>query len=113
MNTRARSLPGPVADADLVRSVALDLLTEFEDAAVRKVGVRVSNLDFSAGEQADLTGFDGEGASERPTSRTPDTAADDAGEGQVRLTAFEEAEEGERSLGEESGDGQASLDEFS
>jgi len=59
VNTRARSLPGPVADADLVESVALDLLGEFEDVAVRKLGVRVSNLDFSAGEQASLTGFDG------------------------------------------------------
>ncbi|HET7323767.1 MAG TPA: DNA polymerase IV [Halococcus sp.] len=58
VNTRARSLSGPVADASLVREVALDLLSEFADAAVRKVGVRVSNLSFEAGEQASLDGFD-------------------------------------------------------
>jgi DNA polymerase IV (DinB-like DNA polymerase) len=57
VNTRARSLPGPVADADLLRDVALDLLGEFDDAAVRKVGVRVSNLAFESGEQASLDGF--------------------------------------------------------
>ena len=58
VNTRARSLPGPVADADLVNEVALDLLGEFDDTAVRKVGVRVSNLAFESGEQASLDGFD-------------------------------------------------------
>ena len=56
---------------------------------------------------------DGNGTSADGASRTPDTAEDDGGEGQVRLTAFEEAEEGERSDAQESGDGQASLDEFS
>src|SRR6056297_2492537 len=59
INTRARSLPGPVADADLVASIALDLLAEFDERPVRKLGVRVSNLDFSAGEQASLGGFEG------------------------------------------------------
>ncbi|MFC6865017.1 DNA polymerase IV [Halomicroarcula sp. GCM10025817] len=67
VNTRARSLPGPVEDPELVESVALDLLSEFDDVAVRKVGVRVSNLDFAAGEQASLDGFDGDGTgSDRP-----------------------------------------------
>ena len=59
VNTRTRSLSGPVDDPDLVESVALDLLTEFEDQRVRKLGVRVSNLDFAESDQATLTGFDG------------------------------------------------------
>jgi len=59
INTRERSLPGPVEDADLVEEIALDLFEEFEDEAVRKVGVRVSNLSFAGGEQSRLTGWDG------------------------------------------------------
>ena len=60
VHTRAESLSGPVEDADLVEEVALDLLTEFRDADVRKVGVRVSNLDFSDVQQASLDGFEDE-----------------------------------------------------
>jgi DNA polymerase IV (DinB-like DNA polymerase) len=58
VNTRAESLPGPVQDADLVESTALDLLEEFEEDPVRKLGVRVSKLSFDAGEQASLGGFE-------------------------------------------------------
>lgn len=58
VNTRERSLPGPVADPDLVREVALDLLTEFAGDPVRKLGVRVSNLQFAAAEQSRLDGWD-------------------------------------------------------
>jgi DNA polymerase IV (DinB-like DNA polymerase) len=58
VNTRAESLPGPVQDAGLVAETALDLLGEFRDDEVRKLGVRVSNLSFTEGEQASLTGFD-------------------------------------------------------
>jgi DNA polymerase IV (DinB-like DNA polymerase) len=58
VNTRERSLPGPVADADLVREVALDLLAEFAGEPIRKLGVRVSNLQFAAAEQARLDGWD-------------------------------------------------------
>lgn len=58
VNTRARSLSGPVDDPDLVESVALDLLGEFAGDRVRKLGVRVSNLDFAETDQATLTGFD-------------------------------------------------------
>jgi len=61
VNTRERSLPGPVADPDLVREVALDLLTEFAGDPVRKLGVRVSNLQFAAAEQSRLDGWDGVG----------------------------------------------------
>jgi DNA polymerase IV (DinB-like DNA polymerase) len=59
VNTRARSLPGPVDDPDLVEEVALDLLGEFDDVRVRKLGVRVSKLDFAESDQATLGGFEG------------------------------------------------------
>jgi len=58
VNTRARSLSGPIDDPDLVESVALYLLGEFADATVRKVGVRVSKLSFTEREQVSLDGFD-------------------------------------------------------
>ena len=58
VNTRASSLSGPVDEPDLVESVALDLLDEFEDAQVRKLGVRVSNLAFGEQDQARLDGFE-------------------------------------------------------
>jgi DNA polymerase IV (DinB-like DNA polymerase) len=54
VNTRAKSLPGPVDDPELVEEVALELLGEFAGVEVRKVGVRVSNLSFADGEQASL-----------------------------------------------------------
>ena len=110
VNTRARSLPGPVDDPDLVEAVALDLLTEFREAQVRKLGVRVSNLAFTAADQATIDGWDGTdgGAgtasevAERPVpdgQATIDGWADDAEEdstggyvrrGQTRLPEFED-----------------------
>ncbi|MFB6080232.1 MAG: DNA polymerase IV [Haloferacaceae archaeon] len=57
VNTRARSLPGPVEDPSLVAEVALDLLAEFEGDPVRKLGVRVSKLSFVDAEQARLDGW--------------------------------------------------------
>ena len=59
VNTRASSLSGPVDEPDLVESIALDLLAEFDDDPVRKLGVRVSNLSFGAQKQVRLDGFDG------------------------------------------------------
>ncbi|GGN89615.1 DNA polymerase IV [Haloarcula pellucida] len=114
VNTRARSLPGPVDDADLVESVALDLLTEFEDAAVRKVGVRVSNLDFSVGEQARLSGFDGADASAGDSETTADGAAPESDwEGQVSLTEFGDTPTGrDEDASSANRDGQVSLDDF-
>jgi DNA polymerase IV (DinB-like DNA polymerase) len=53
-NTRAKTLPGPVEDAALVEQVALDLLTEFEKVKARKLGVRISNLEFGENEQSQL-----------------------------------------------------------
>jgi len=62
-NTRARSLPGPVDESDLVEEVALDLLGEFEGEPARKLGVRVSNLSFADEEQVSLESWDGESSS--------------------------------------------------
>lgn len=81
VNTRARSLPGPVDDPDLVEAVALELLGEFDDDAVRKLGVRVSNLDFSEGDQATLGGFEGDGEAGQETDRGADRLP---GSGDVR-----------------------------
>ena len=93
VNTRARSLPGPVDDPELVEEVALDLLGEFDDARVRKLGVRVSKLDFAETDQATLGGFEaGDGADDReragdrkrgggPTRRGDRAERDEGGDG--------------------------------
>ncbi|WP_232702180.1 DNA polymerase IV [Halobacterium wangiae] len=96
VHTRAESLPGPVDDPDLVEDVTQDLLDEFADERVRKVGVRVSNLDFSEREQANLDGFadadasgDGDGTLDR--GRYDRDREDDQSDrdGQVSLGDFE------------------------
>ncbi|MDS0283251.1 DNA polymerase IV [Haloarcula onubensis] len=119
VNTRARSLPGPVADADLVEAIALDLLSEFADRPVRKLGVRVSNLDFSAGEQASLGGFEGESDTGAASPESHGDDRDQTADGQASLTAFdgdESAASGaasdERSESGSAPDGQASLGDF-
>jgi DNA polymerase IV (DinB-like DNA polymerase) len=71
VNTRERSLPGPVDDPDLVVEHALDLFAEFEDDAIRKVGVRVANLSFTDRDQPSLDSFSG---------RTEESADADAGD---------------------------------
>jgi DNA polymerase IV (DinB-like DNA polymerase) len=97
VNTRERSLPGPVSDPDLVREVALDLLAEFSGDPVRKLGVRVSNLDFSAADQSKLGGWegngeggDGDGDAERGAAEADDaeTATADPTAGQSSLADF-------------------------
>jgi DNA polymerase IV (DinB-like DNA polymerase) len=54
VNTRARSLSGPVDDPELIEAIALELLAEFENEPVRKLGVRLSNLSFDEREQATI-----------------------------------------------------------
>jgi DNA polymerase IV (DinB-like DNA polymerase) len=131
VNTRARSLPGPVDDPELVEEVAFDLLAEFADDRVRKLGVRVSNLDFAESDQATLGGFEpGEGggsdggvgsggAGDRARAARAESAATDGDGG--KLTdwvggapgAEAEADEaGDRGRGEPD-DGQASLGDWS
>ncbi|KTG10162.1 DNA polymerase IV [Haloprofundus marisrubri] len=77
VNTRAKSLPGPVDDPELVESIALELLTEFGDSRVRKLGVRVSNLDFAEGDQASLDGWESAATSASGSDRGDDSS--DAG----------------------------------
>ncbi|MGA9399694.1 DNA polymerase Y family protein [Haladaptatus sp.] len=72
VHTRARSLPGPVDEPELVEEVALDLLTEFDDDRVRKVGVRVSNLQFTESDQTSLDGFE----TSESTGNDPDSASE-------------------------------------
>lgn len=83
VNTRAKSLPGPVDDPALVEEVALDLLTEFDGEPVRKVGVRVSNLSFADAEQASLgdgwqSASDGRATDDRETGTDDSTAESDS-----------------------------------
>ncbi|OYR49949.1 DNA polymerase IV [Halorubrum sp. Eb13] len=141
VNTRARSLPGPVDDPDLVESVAFDLLGEFDGDRVRKLGVRVSNLDFAESDQATLGGFDpgdGEGTSAGVSGGTSaggsgGTSAGDRARGTGtgsaagggdggKLTDWVDGEPGAEDEGEtdeardrrasERGDGQASLGDW-
>ena len=95
VNTRARSLPGPVADADLVGDVAADLFAEFEGESVRKLGVRVSKLSFGSETQLSLGEWSGEGASNSVESVEPtdgvapqDTSGGRRRVGQSKLTDF-------------------------
>ena len=85
VNTRARSLSGPVEDPDLLEAVALDLLSEFEDVTVRKLGVRVSNLSFADRDQASLDAWEGAGGADRDARRR----RDDPTGGQTDLTQFD------------------------
>jgi DNA polymerase IV (DinB-like DNA polymerase) len=86
VNTRERSLPGPVADPSLVREVAFDLLAEFAGEPVRKLGVRVSNLQFGAADQARLDGWNPDGDDD---SDDDGAAPVDRERGQSSLTDFD------------------------
>jgi DNA polymerase IV (DinB-like DNA polymerase) len=96
VNTRERSLSGPVDDPDLIERVTLDLLSEFAGDRVRKVGVRVSNLTFGGGEQARLDGYEetaGTTVEASEARRRPATGirgADGSSEGQISLSAFDQ-----------------------
>ena len=58
VHTSSRSLPGPVDDPELVGTVAAELLAEFADDPVRKLGVRLSNLSFDEREQATIEAWE-------------------------------------------------------
>jgi len=62
VHTRAHSLPGPVDDPALLEEVALDLLAEFADERIRKVGVRVSKLSFEDADQSSLESWESAGS---------------------------------------------------
>lgn len=64
VHTRSRSLSGPVDDPELVETIVLDLIEEFEDAdsdPIRKLGVRLSRLSFVDEDQASLDEWSGNG----------------------------------------------------
>ncbi|WP_049970812.1 DNA polymerase IV [Haladaptatus cibarius] len=109
VHTRERSLPGPVDDPELVVSVALNLLSEFADDRVRKVGVRVSNLQFTEIDQTSLDGFDApkrvesEGNGEEPSDTERESTESDAEEKNA---------ETDESQTENSRSGQVSLSDF-
>ncbi|PSQ57126.1 DNA polymerase IV, partial [Halobacteriales archaeon SW_8_68_21] len=128
VNTRAKSLPGPVDDPDLVEEVALDLLREFDETPVRKLGVRVSKLDFAETDQSTLGGFDasdgtggrGENAGDHTRGGGARTTATDGDGGKLTdwVDGEPSAEEGERdatggNAERRTGDGQASLGDWS
>jgi DNA polymerase IV (DinB-like DNA polymerase) len=81
INTRERSLSGPVDDPDLVERTALDLLEEVDSAPVRKVGVRVSNLSFTDRDQGQLGQWEGDATAEDPTAGVATAVNDSAVEG--------------------------------
>jgi DNA polymerase IV (DinB-like DNA polymerase) len=106
VNTRARSLSGPVDDPDLVAAVALDLLAEFTDTEVRKLGVRVSNLDFTEADQATIDGWEGSERGGDEDSSGEDHADED------RSRAGTGSEESHRESGDlpSAADGQVTID---
>ena len=97
VHTRARSLSGPVEDSDLVETVALELFEEFEDESIRKLGVRVSNLSFTAEQQPTLDVWESHGGDEsRPDTATENESVDD----RPRNTSPDTTGDGQRSLRE-------------
>lgn len=82
VNTRERSLHGPVREPDLVHSIASELLEEFSDSEVRKLGVRVSNLEFFSGDQLRISAVESKGTDDSSDTSTRRRL------GQTRLTDF-------------------------
>ncbi|WP_280536459.1 DNA polymerase IV [Halopenitus sp. POP-27] len=107
VHTRARSLPGPVDDPDLVEAVALDLLAEFADDRARKLGVRVAKLDFADSDQATLSGFENTQAENGTSGDRGGKSSDDHGRDDGRNRG-----DGDRTGGRRRRTGQASLPEF-
>jgi DNA polymerase IV (DinB-like DNA polymerase) len=105
VNTRERSLPGPVDEPELVEEVALELLSEFADDRVRKLGVRLSNLDFSGTEQRSLTELDDGGSPE--TGGTGEAAVTrEAADNRADADATDAAESGGGGGGEPGSSGE-------
>ena len=53
--SRMKSMSGPIDDPDVVEETAIDLLEEFRESEVRKLGVRVSNLVYAGQKQSGLS----------------------------------------------------------
>ena len=90
VNSRAESLPGPVADADLVEETALSLFEEFAGDPVRKVGVRVSRLSFADRDQASLDSYASGGTDSAGEDGGPTAGSEPGGDpdGQWSLEDF-------------------------
>ena len=121
INTRAASLSGPVDDPDLVESIALDLLDEFAGSDIRKLGVRVSNLQFGARDQSTLDGFetDANADSLRPADADDWPASVTTSETEIPLTEWTTAattdadgDANAEQTGNSEQSGQSSLGEF-
>ncbi|PCR89259.1 DNA polymerase IV [Natrinema ejinorense] len=99
VNTRERSLPGPVDDPDLVDRIARDLFAEFDREPVRKLGVRVANLEFAAADQASLESWEGDPAG---ANTDPDgaSAPEGAAPGSDLEPAHDDRSAGQSSLGD-------------
>jgi DNA polymerase IV (DinB-like DNA polymerase) len=116
VHTRARSLSGPVDDPELVEEVALDLLAEFESESIRKLGVRVSSLEFADADQSTLGGFKSDGST--PTEPDATAMEDDdstSATGVDSTTANDQQPADDRvdsTTEEEPTDGQFSITEF-
>lgn len=93
VSTRARTLPGPVDNPELVESIVLELLGEFDGVVIRKVGVRVSNLTFSADEQPMLDEWVSDESSE--TSSGDGSTGSDRGSGGCHRSRSRQARMGE------------------
>jgi DNA polymerase IV (DinB-like DNA polymerase) len=101
--TRAQSLPGPVADADLVEQVALELFGEFAGREVRKLGVRLSKLSFTDERQPTLDSWDGDGESgaDATEGHGVGEGGADTTEGDGGGESGDDRREGQRSLAED------------
>ncbi|MGQ3413244.1 DNA polymerase Y family protein [Natrinema sp. LN54] len=86
VNTREKSLPGPIDDPDLVDRIARDLFAEFEREPVRKLGVRVANLEFATADQTSLEGWESAAGSD------PETESEVEAEAEVERESADESE---------------------
>ncbi len=66
VSTRSRTLSGPVDDPELIEAIATELLEEFENDSVRKLGVRLSNLSFDERGQATIEAWEREANETEP-----------------------------------------------
>ena len=79
----------------VLRDICRQEKVEFEDEAIRKLGVRVSSLEFAAADQATLGGFENVARSDDTTDSEPSdgTSVRDQSEGrtmgQSSITEFE------------------------
>ncbi|OVE85722.1 DNA polymerase Y family protein [Natronolimnobius baerhuensis] len=114
VNTREQSLSGPVDDPELVERIARDLFAEFESDAVRKLGVRVANLEFSAADQASLDGWDSADSSASP-AESPTEADRESGSHAAASDDLESEPDPDESDADSDGisEGQSSLTDFS